>query len=127
LSIGDFTDFSCSRDHVLNAGEAVFKKRELPPGFEHFPIGYHGRSSTIVVSDTPIVRPRGQYRDPEGNVIFGPTKRLDYELEVAAVIGKPSKFGEPVRIDDADDHIFGLILLNDWSGEFVNLLSYKNE
>ncbi len=117
ISIGDFTDFSCSRDHVLNAGEAVFKQRELPPGFEHFPIGYLGRSSTIVVSDTPIIRPIGQYRDAEGNVVFGPTKRLDYELEIGAVIGKPSKLGEPVKIDDADEHIFGLVLVNDWSGE----------
>jgi fumarylacetoacetase len=98
----------------------VFKKRELPPGFEHFPIGYHGRSSTIVVSNTPIVRPRGQYRDLEGNVVFGPTRRLDYELEVAAVIGKPSNLEEPVRINDADDHIFGLVLVNDWSGESLN-------
>ncbi len=69
------------------------------------------------MSDTPIIRPKGQYRDTEGNVIFGPTRRLDYELEIAAVIGKPSKLGEPVKIDDADEHIFGLILLNDWSGE----------
>lgn len=118
LAIGDFTDFSCSRDHALNAGEAVFKKRELPPGFEHFPIGYHGRSSTFVVSGTPIKRPRGQYRGPDGKVVFGATQRLDYELEVAAVIGKPSEMGKPVKVNDADEHIFGLILLNDWSGEF---------
>lgn len=116
LDIGDFTDFSCSRDHVLNAGEAVFGKRELPPGFEYFPVGYHGRASSIVVSGTPIARPRGQYRDAEGKVVFGRTKRLDYELEVAAVVGKPSKLGEPVSIGDADDHVFGLVLLNDWSG-----------
>lgn len=119
LDIGDFTDFSCSRDHVLNASEAVFGKRELPPGFEHFPVGYHGRTSSIVVSGTPIARPRGQYRDAQGKVVFGLTKRLDYELEVAAVVGKSSTLGEPVSIGDADDHIFGLLLLNDWSGGFA--------
>jgi fumarylacetoacetase len=117
LSVGDFTDFSCSRDHVLNAGEAVFGKRELPPGFEHFPVGYHGRTSSVIVSGTSIVRPKGQYRDANGKVVFGATKRLDYEIEVAAVIGKPSQLGKPVAIGDADDHIFGLVLLNDWSGK----------
>lgn len=116
ISVGDFVDFSCSRNHVLNASEAVFGKRELPPAFDQFPIGYHGRTSTIVVSGTPVVRPSGQYRGPEGGIVFGPTKRLDYELEVAAVIGKPSTLGTPVKIADADEHIFGLVLLNDWSG-----------
>jgi fumarylacetoacetase len=119
LQIGDFTDFSCSRDHVLNAGEAVFQKRELPPGFEYFPIGYHGRSSTVVVSGTPIVRPKGQYRDEKGGVGFGPTKKLDYELEIAAVIGKSSRLGETVGIEHANEYIFGLVLLNDWSGELL--------
>jgi fumarylacetoacetase len=121
LAVGDFTDFSCSRDHVLNAGEAVFGNRELPPGFEHFPVGYHGRSSSIVISGTPIRRPKGQYRDASGKVIFGPTNRLDYELEVAAVIGAPSQLGEPVTIGNADEHIFGLVLLNDWSGEDLDI------
>lgn len=119
LSIGDFTDFSCSVDHLLNAGEAVLGKRELPPGSEHFPIGYHGRTSSIVVSGTSVTRPKGQYHGPDGKVVFGETKRLDYELEVAAVIGKPSKIGDPISICDADDHIFGLVLLNDWSGAHI--------
>ena len=103
----------------MNAGEAVFQKRVLPTGFEYFPVGYHGRTSTVVPSTTPIIRPRGQYRDATGSVVFGPTKRLDYELEVAAVIGKASALGEPVKIEDADEYIFGLVLLNDWSGEFA--------
>jgi fumarylacetoacetase len=120
LSIGDFTDFSCSRSHVLNAAEAVFGKRSLPPGFEYFPVGYHGRTSSIVPSGTPIVRPKGQFRDEEGKVVFGATRRLDYELEVAAVIGKPSVLGEPVAIEDADDYIFGCVLLNDWSGKLAS-------
>jgi len=118
VAVGDFTDFSCSNNHVLNAGEAVFGKRELPPGFEHFPVGYHGRTSSIVVSGTSVVRPKGQYREgSKGDIVFGATKRLDYELEIAAVIGKSSVLGSPISIENADDHIFGLVLLNDWSGE----------
>ncbi|RDW85617.1 hypothetical protein BP5796_03942 [Coleophoma crateriformis] len=118
LAIGDFTDFSCSRDHVLNASEAVFKKRELPPGFEYFPVGYTARTSSIVISGTKIKRPKGQYRDGE-KVVFGPTRRLDYELEVACVIGKGNKLGDSIRVEDADEHIFGLVLLNDWSARDI--------
>jgi fumarylacetoacetase len=119
LSIGDFTDFSCSIDHVLNAGEVVFGKRELPPCFEKFPIAYHGRASSIVVSGTPITRPKGQYKGANGKVVFGPTQKLDYELEIAAVVGKPSTLGNPVKIEETYDHVFGLVLLNDWSGNFM--------
>ncbi|KAE9381064.1 hypothetical protein N431DRAFT_391948 [Stipitochalara longipes BDJ] len=119
FAIGDFTDFSCSSSHVLNAAEAVFGKRSLPPGFEYFPVGYHGRTSSIVPSGTPIVRPKGQFRDEEGNIVFGATKRLDYELEVGAVIGKPSVLGEPVSIEEADDYIFGCVLVNDWSARDI--------
>lgn len=121
LSIGDFTDYSCSRDHVLNASEAVFKKRELPSGFEYFPVGYTGRTSSIVVSGTAITRPKGQFRDIDGKVVFGPTRRLDYELEVACVIGMPNKIGESISVADADDHIFGVVLMNDWSGKHGSL------
>jgi len=105
---------------VLNASEAVFGKRNLPSGFEYFPIGYHGRSSTVVVSGTDIVRPKGQFRDEE-KVVYGATRKLDYELEVAAVVGKASVLGEPVGIEDADTYIFGCVLVNDWSGEFSPL------
>lgn len=115
IAVSDFTDFSCSRDHVLNAGEAVLGKRDLPPGFEYFPIGYTARSSSIVVSGTDIRRPMGQFRDGD-NIVFGATKRLDYELEVACIIGKGSTLGEPINIMDAEEHIFGLVLMNDWSG-----------
>ena len=117
IAVADFTDFSCSKDHVLNAGEAIQGVRKLPPGFLHFPVGYSGRSSSIVVSGTPITRPLGQYRDECGCVVFKATRQLDFELEVACIIGKPSKFGVPVRIEDAEEHIFGLVLLNDWSGK----------
>lgn len=120
VAIGDFTDFSASKEHVLNAGEAILGKRFLPPGFLHFPIGYGGRASSIVVSGTPIDRPVGQFRDPDGDgerVVCEPSRAVDYELEVAAVIGKPVERGQRVRAADADNHIFGLVMLNDWSGK----------
>ena len=116
MSFSDFTDFSCSKEHALNAGEAVLKKRFLPPGFLHFPIGYTARSSSIVVSETSIVRPRGYFKDLEGRVSYGPSRQMDYELEVACLIGKASVQGTPVKIVDADEYIFGFVLLNDWSG-----------
>ena len=93
------------------------KKRFLPPGFLHFPIGYSGRTSSIVVSGTPIVRPKGQFRDTTGDVVYGASEQLDYELELACIVGKPSKWGTSVPIKDAEEHIFGLVLLNDWSGK----------
>lgn len=121
VEVGDFSDFSCSADHVLNAGEAVTGVRKLPPGFLYYPVGYAGRTSSIVPSGTQIRRPLGQFRGPEGGVIFGPSQRVDFELEVACIIGKSSRPGEPVDINSADEHIFGLVLLNDWSGEFDQL------
>ena len=118
LSIGDFSDFSCSRDHVLNAGEAVLGVRSLPPGFLHFPVGYTGRSSSIAVSGTSIRRPWGQTKSRETeDVAFGPSRAVDFELEVAAVVAGRTELGQQVKIADADDYIFGLMLLNDWSGE----------
>lgn len=117
IKVAEFTDFSCSKAHVLNAGEAVFAKRFLPPSFLHYPTGYSGTSSTIVVSGTPIQRPNGVYRVGEDKVEFGPSKAMDYELEFAAIIGKPTVRGDSVLLEDADDHIFGLVVLNDWSGE----------
>lgn len=117
VSCGDFTDFSCSREHVLNAGEAIQGKRRLPPGFLHFPIGYAGRASSIVVSGTPVVRPMGQFRNALGEVVYGASEQMDYELEIACIVGRPSQLGAGVQNQDADDHIFGLVLLNDWSGE----------
>jgi fumarylacetoacetase len=117
VSCGDFTDFSCSREHVLNAGEAIQGKRRLPPGFFHFPIGYEGRSSSIVVSGTPVVRPMGQFRNALGEVVYGASEKMDYELEIACIVGKPSQLGAGIQSQDADDHIFGFVLLNDWSGE----------
>ncbi|KAH7008052.1 fumarylacetoacetase [Ilyonectria destructans] len=118
IEVKGFTDFSCSTEHLLNAGEAVLGVRSFPPAALHLPIGYTGRSSSIVVSGTPIIRPYGQYRDGE-DIGFGPSRALDYELEMGAIIGKPSTFGDRVSINDADEHIFGVVIVNDWSARDI--------
>ncbi|KAL0779395.1 hypothetical protein CaCOL14_003879 [Colletotrichum acutatum] len=118
IKVDGFTDFSCSKEHLLNASEAVVGKASMPPAAPYFPIGYSGRPSSIVLSGTNITRPYGQYRD--GNSIgFGPSRALDYELEVACIIGKPTQLGDRVAVTDADEHIFGLVLLNDWSARDI--------
>lgn len=116
VQINGFTDFSCSTAHMSNAAEALNGTRTLPPGMLRFPIGYNGRPSTVVVSGTPVIRPYGQYYGASAEeILFGPTQSLDFELEVACVIGKPSKIGERISVKNADDHIFGIVLMNDWS------------
>nr|XP_036583071.1 fumarylacetoacetate hydrolase [Colletotrichum truncatum]KAF6791967.1 fumarylacetoacetate hydrolase [Colletotrichum truncatum] len=118
LRIGGFTDFSCSKEHLLNASEAVMGQKSMPPAAPYLPIGYGGRPSTIVVSGTAITRPLGQYRDGD-KVGFGPSRAVDYELEVACIIGKSTQMGDRVSVSDADEHIFGLVLLNDWSARDI--------
>ncbi|KAK7409679.1 hypothetical protein QQX98_008122 [Neonectria punicea] len=118
IEVKGFTDFSCSTQHLLNAGEAVMGVRNLPPASLHFPIGYTGRSSSIVVSGTPITRPFGQYCDGE-EIGLGPSRAVDYELEMGAIIGNPSTFGDRVSVNDADEHIFGLVIVNDWSARDI--------
>lgn len=120
IAVAGFTDFSCSKQHMQNAAEAMMGVRSLPPAFHHFPIGYNGRASSVVVSGTDITRPLGQYyRGPDmSEVTFGPSQIVDFELEMGAIIGKPSKLGQRVKVEDADDHIFGVVMVNDWSGKF---------
>lgn len=130
FKINGFTDFSCSIEHVLNAGEAVLGSRSLPPGMLHFPIGYSGRASSIVCSGVSVHRPWGQFRLPPHSsspsppeIIFAPTRQLDYELEVAAIIGTPSpSLGTPIPLSRAEDHIFGFVLLNDISARDIQAL-----
>lgn len=118
-------DFSCSLDHVKNAGRIIINDERPPPAFFNLPIGYQGRAGSIVVSGTDIQRPAGQYRDrtakdvPEGSqppVVYGPSAACDYEMEFAAIIGKPLPMNSPINATDVDEHIFGFALLNDWSG-----------
>ncbi|OAL56793.1 hypothetical protein IQ07DRAFT_18452 [Pyrenochaeta sp. DS3sAY3a] len=122
VQIGDFTDYSASANHVLNAGEAILGTRVFPPAFHKYPVGYAGRCSSITVSGASVTRPLGQFIDyssPEKNIIFGPCRALDYELEVGAIIGKPVEPGTHLNAKDADQHIFGFVLVNDWSARDI--------
>ncbi|KAF4420557.1 hypothetical protein F53441_14376, partial [Fusarium austroafricanum] len=118
MEIKDFADFSCSLDHVINAGRIVVNNPKPPPGFFHFPVGYQGRTSSIVVSGTDIERPYGQFRS-ENSIIYGPSQKVDYEVELAAVIGKPLPMKQRLNTKDAEDHIFGFVILNDWSARDI--------
>ena len=117
FEVGDYVDFFSSLEHASNAGRMFRPDADpLPPNWRHLPIGYHGRSGTVVVSGTPIRRPHGQRRDPgDPGPIYGASTRLDIELELGFVVGVPSAHGEPVPVDGALDHVFGVVLLNDWS------------
>ena len=117
FTVGDYVDFYASEQHATTLGALLRPGQPpLPPNWRHLPIGYHGRSGTIVVSGTPVRRPCGQRRpDPDAAPDFGPTERLDVEVEVAYVVGVPSAHGTPVGIDAFADHVFGVCLLNDWS------------
>ncbi|HEX5632775.1 MAG TPA: fumarylacetoacetase, partial [Gemmatimonadales bacterium] len=126
LHIGDYTDYYASVFHATNVGRMFRPDNPLLPNYKYVPIGYHGRSSSIVVSGTPVRRPEGQTRDdPAHPPIVGPTKRLDYELEMGFVIGTGNQLGEPIRLEDAERHLFGLCLLNDWSARDVQTWEYQ--
>lgn len=115
----NFTDYLCSAAHILNAGKAMRgTAMPLPPSFTNVPIGYTGYSSSLIVSGTNFVRPKGLLKaDKEGEFVCAPSARMDYELEVGVVIGKATARGEIVTSNNVADHIFGLVLVNDWSGE----------
>jgi fumarylacetoacetase len=126
VSIGDYTDFYSSLEHATNVGK-MFRNPEnaLLPNWKHIPVGYHGRASSIIVSGQPIHRPKGQTM-PNGveSPIFGPTKRLDFELEMGFICGKDTQLGESVSTKDAEDYIFGLVLFNDWSARDIQKWEY---
>jgi len=125
-TIGDYTDFYASIEHATNVGSMFRPDNPLLPNYKWVPIGYHGRASSIVVSGTNVRRPLGQTRDgASGPPTFGPSRRLDYELEVAAFIGAGNALGAPIPIDDAEQHVFGLCLLNDWSARDVQTWEYQ--
>lgn len=126
VKIGDYTDFYSSLEHATNVGK-MFRDPEnaLLPNWKHLPVGYHGRASSIVPSGTPIIRPKGQFKDPDmEKPEFGPSKRLDFELEMAFIIGKPTKMGDSVNTEDAEDYIFGMVLFNDWSARDIQAWEY---
>ncbi|PKS12538.1 hypothetical protein jhhlp_000746 [Lomentospora prolificans] len=121
VAVGDFVDFSCSLEHVKNAGRIIINDERPPPAFFNLPIGYQGRASSVVVSGTDIERPIGQYRDrsKDGAIVDGPSKAVDYEMEFAAIIGQPLARNKRVLATDADEHIFGFVVLNDWSARDI--------
>jgi fumarylacetoacetase len=124
--IGDYSDFYASIHHATNVGKMLRPDNPLLPNYKYVPIGYHGRSSSIVVSGTPVRRPKGQ-RKPEGapEPIFGPSQSLDYELEVGFFAGTPNLLGDPIPIEKAEEHLFGLCLLNDWSARDMQAWEYQ--
>ena len=126
IKIGDYTDFYSSLEHATNVG-TMFRDKDNPllPNWKHIPVGYHGRASSIIVSEEPIRRPKGQIIPPDSSQpVFQATQRLDFELEMAFITGKKTKIGEPISINNAEDHIFGLVLLNDWSARDIQKWEY---
>jgi len=128
--IGDYTDFYSSRNHATNVG-IMFRGKDnaLQPNWLHLPVGYHGRASSVVVSDTPVRRPCGQLKkditDRSTPPSFGPCRLLDIELEVGFFYGgKSNHIGNPIRISDAYDHVFGMVLMNDWSARDIQKWEY---
>ncbi|MFZ2493420.1 MAG: fumarylacetoacetase [Thermoanaerobaculia bacterium] len=124
--IGDYTDFYASVHHATNVGSMFRPDNPLLPNYKWLPVGYHGRASSIVVSGTPIRRPHGQTRDDQNaQPVFGPSRRLDYEVEVGFFIGRGNQLGERVSIDEAASRIFGFCLVNDWSARDVQTWEYQ--
>lgn len=125
--ISEYTDFYAGRHHAFNVG-TMFRGPEnaLPPNWLHIPIGYNGRASTVVVSGTPVRRPWGQVKGPSDDVPrFAPSRRFDIELEMGAVVALPSTNGRPVTVAEADNMIFGYVLLNDWSARDIQAWEYQ--
>ena len=124
--IGDYTDFYASIHHATNVGSMFRPDNPLMPNYKWMPIGYHGRSSSIVVSGTPVRRPNGQTRDDQvAPPRFGPSRRLDYEMELGVFVGPGNALGQPVGPGDALDHVFGFCILNDWSARDVQTWEYQ--
>lgn len=126
VSVGDYTDFYSSKEHATNVG-TMFRGVEnaLMPNWKHLPVGYHGRASSIIVSGTPIHRPKGQMKPKEADApVFGPSRLLDFELETAFIIGKNTGLGESIPVAEAEDAIFGMVLFNDWSARDIQGWEY---
>jgi fumarylacetoacetase len=126
IAIAGFTDFYSSKEHATNVG-TMFRDKSNPllPNWLHIPIGYNGRTSTVVVSGSRVRRPRGQLKPPNAELpSFGPCKRLDFELEIGVVVGQPSPMGEMVTERQAEQMIFGFTLLNDWSARDIQQWEY---
>ena len=126
VQVGDYTDFYASKEHATNVG-TMFRGAEnaLMPNWLHLPVGYHGRSSSIIPSGIPIHRPQGQTIPPDSTQpIFGPSKLVDFELEMAFITTDANDLGEPIPVNEAEEYIFGLVLFNDWSARDIQKWEY---
>ena len=125
FTVADYVDFYASEDHATNLGR-IFRPggEALTPNWKHLPIGYHGRAGTVVVSGSPVTRPCGQRRTADGEVVFGPSIRLDIEAELGFVVGRGSSLGRPVPLASFDRHVFGVCLVNDWSARDIQAWEY---
>ncbi|HTR59410.1 MAG TPA: fumarylacetoacetase [Casimicrobiaceae bacterium] len=126
VEVQGYTDFYSSKEHATNVG-SMFRdpKNALLPNWVHLPIAYNGRASSVVVSGTPIRRPQGQLKPPDAErPVFGPSRKLDFELETAFVVGEGNALGEPIGVGEAERHIFGMVLLNDWSARDIQQWEY---
>lgn len=121
FAIGDYTDFYVGLHHAMNCGRLMRGPgQELQPNYKHLPVGYHGRASSVVVSGTPITRPSGQILpQPGAEPVFSACRKLDFELELGCFVGKANKMGTPVHIGEASEHLFGVVLMNDWSARDI--------
>ena len=126
VAIGDYTDFYTSIHHATNVGKLFRPDQPLMPNYKYLPIGYHGRASSIVISGTVVKRPNGQTKAASANEpTFGSSKQMDYELELGAYVGIGNSLGSPIPIDEAEEHIFGVSLVNDWSARDIQAWEYQ--
>ena len=124
-TVGDYTDFYASREHATNMGRMLRPGEDpLPPAWLHLPIGYHGRSGSVIVGGEPVHRPAGLLPGPAGPA-YRPTERLDVEVELGFVVGVPVPRGRAVTAAEADRHIFGMVLVNDWSARDIQAFEYR--
>ena len=124
--IGDYTDFYVGIHHALNVGRQFRPDNPLLPNYKYVPIGYHGRASSVRPSGEAVIRPSGQRKDPNDDApSFGSCRRLDYELELGVWVGQGNALGRPISIEDAEDHIAGFCLLNDWSARDLQAWEYQ--
>jgi len=123
--VGDYTDFYASIFHATNVGRLFRPDNPLLPNYKYIPIGYHGRASSLVPSGTAVQRPSGQTRDGDAEPKFGPSKALDYELELGFFVSEGNRLGEAIAISAAEEHIFGVCLVNDWSARDVQAWEYQ--
>jgi fumarylacetoacetase len=127
FEVADYVDFYSSLEHATNLGR-LFRPDQDPllPNWRWLPVGYHGRAGTVVAGGTDVVRPRGQLKAPDADTpVFGPSRRLDIELELGFVVGVPSRHAEPVPVDAFADHVFGVVLVNDWSARDIQAWEYQ--